>query len=112
MRIHWHRYFWTVADHITDGHVYVWDTTSGKPIEVLQGHADTVNAVAWNPVPGRRLFASCSDDHQIRIWQPPAVAVAGPDFSPGHAEEEIVVDTDEREVAMEVGGDEKEGLVL
>ena len=38
---------------------------------MLAGHEDTVNCVAWNPVSSRRLFASCSDDTTIRIWQPP-----------------------------------------
>ncbi|EJT52339.1 negative regulation of gluconeogenesis-related protein [Trichosporon asahii var. asahii CBS 8904] len=54
-----------------DGHVYVWQSNSNTPLHVLSGHTDTVNAVAWNPVLSRKLFASCSDDHQIHIWQPP-----------------------------------------
>nr|XP_019050382.1 WD-repeat protein [Kwoniella bestiolae CBS 10118]OCF29312.1 WD-repeat protein [Kwoniella bestiolae CBS 10118] len=54
-----------------DGHVYVWQGSSPNPIEVLSGHTSVVNAVAWNPVAARRIFASCSDDSTIRIWQPP-----------------------------------------
>ncbi|WRT65705.1 uncharacterized protein IL334_002651 [Kwoniella shivajii] len=54
-----------------DGHVYVWQGSSPNPIEVLSGHKDVVNSVAWNPISSRRIFASCSDDHTIRIWQPP-----------------------------------------
>lgn len=48
-----------------DGHVYVWQSNATAPIEVLSGHRDTVNAVAWNPVLSRKLFASCSDDTQM-----------------------------------------------
>lgn len=62
---------------ILDGAVYVWDANSGKAISVLHGHQDTVNAVAWNPISSRRLWASCSDDHQVRIWQPPATEESG-----------------------------------
>ncbi|WVR03803.1 hypothetical protein IAU60_000799 [Kwoniella sp. DSM 27419] len=60
-----------------DGHVYVWQGASSNPVEVLSGHDAVVNAVAWNPVASRRIFASCSDDTTIRIWQPPA-SVEGP----------------------------------
>jgi WD40 repeat protein len=48
-----------------DGHVYVWQSNAATPLEVLSGHRDTVNAVAWNPVSSRKLFASCSDDTQM-----------------------------------------------
>nr|XP_019012068.1 WD-repeat protein [Kwoniella pini CBS 10737]OCF50849.1 WD-repeat protein [Kwoniella pini CBS 10737] len=54
-----------------DGHVYVWQGSSPNPVEVLSGHTSVVNSVAWNPVAARRIFASCSDDSTIRIWQPP-----------------------------------------
>ena len=57
--------------HYLDNHVYVWKANSPQPVQVLAGHEDTVNCVAWNPVASRRLFASCSDDTTIRIWQPP-----------------------------------------
>ncbi|WVQ74624.1 hypothetical protein IAR50_004225 [Cryptococcus sp. DSM 104548] len=54
-----------------DGHVYVWHGSSAQPTEVLAGHTSSVNSVAWNPVASRRIFASCSDDKTVRIWQPP-----------------------------------------
>ncbi|KAL7419568.1 hypothetical protein Q5752_005480 [Cryptotrichosporon argae] len=57
-----------------DGHVYVWQAGASEPVEILSGHMDTVNAVAWNPVATRRLFVSCGDDGEVRVWQPPAPA--------------------------------------
>ncbi|WVN90744.1 uncharacterized protein L203_105987 [Cryptococcus depauperatus CBS 7841] len=54
-----------------DGHVYVWRGISSYPTEVLSGHSNVVNAVAWNPIASRKIFASCSDDNTVRIWQPP-----------------------------------------
>ncbi|QRV99920.1 WD repeat-containing protein [Ceratobasidium sp. AG-Ba] len=54
-----------------DQRIYVWRRDTGALLEVLSGHGPgCVNDVAWNPVePG--LFASCSDDHTVRLWCPP-----------------------------------------
>jgi len=53
-----------------DGNVYFWHRGTGVLLEVLTGHGKgSVNAVAWNPM-NERMFASCSDDHSIRIWEP------------------------------------------
>ncbi|KAI0748620.1 WD40 repeat-like protein [Daedaleopsis nitida] len=59
-----------------DGNVYIWHRDTGTLLEVLTGHGDgSVNSVAWNPA-NERMFASCSDDHDVRIWEPPPVAEA------------------------------------
>ncbi|KAG6837267.1 hypothetical protein H0H93_012272 [Arthromyces matolae] len=54
-----------------DGNVYIWHRDTGALIETLVGHGEgSVNSVAWNPS-NHRMFASCSDDHTIRIWEAP-----------------------------------------
>ena len=55
----------------TDGNIYLWQRDTGALPEVLSGHGEgSVNSVAWNPR-NERIFASCSDDNTIRIWEAP-----------------------------------------
>jgi WD40 repeat protein len=54
-----------------DATVYVWHRDTGVLLETLTGHGEgSVNSVAWNPT-NERMFASCSDDWTIRIWETP-----------------------------------------
>jgi WD repeat-containing protein 26 len=54
-----------------DSHIYVWNRETCDLIKTLPGHKGTVNCVKW--APGRvAMFASASDDGNIRIWQPPS----------------------------------------
>jgi WD repeat-containing protein 26 len=59
-----------------DGNVYVWHRDRAILLDVLTGHGNgSVNSVAWNPR-NTQMFASCSDDFTIRLWEP---SVCGPD---------------------------------
>lgn len=49
--------------------MYVWHRDTGCLLEALSGHGEgSVNAVAWNPRK-HNMLASCSDDHNVRIWE-------------------------------------------
>mmetsp|Transcript_1238 Transcript_1238/g.1453 ORF Transcript_1238/g.1453 Transcript_1238/m.1453 type:complete len:507 (-) Transcript_1238:202-1722(-) len=39
-----------------------------KPLRSFYGHKDDVNAILWSP--NGELFASCSDDRTVKIWNP------------------------------------------
>ncbi|KAF5381032.1 hypothetical protein D9615_004152 [Tricholomella constricta] len=59
------------GNFVVNGNVYIWHRDTGTLLEILSGHGEgSVNSVAWNPR-NFRMFASCSDDHTIRIWEAP-----------------------------------------
>ncbi|ORZ09864.1 WD40-repeat-containing domain protein [Absidia repens] len=52
-----------------DNHVYVWNRDHESLLQVLKGHQQSVNSVAWCPSTSLpSTFASASDDRTIRIW--------------------------------------------
>ncbi|KAL9715363.1 hypothetical protein Ac2012v2_002027 [Leucoagaricus gongylophorus] len=62
-----------------DSKVYIWNCESGSILEELSGHGEgSVNSVAWHPR-NERMFASCSDDHTVRIWESPILPTVGRD---------------------------------
>ena len=57
---------------LLDGNVYIWHQDDGVLLDILTGHGSgSVNSVAWNPK-NTQMFASCSDDFTIRLWEPSA----------------------------------------
>ncbi|KAI0685665.1 WD40 repeat-like protein [Cytidiella melzeri] len=60
-----------IASGSEDGNVYIWHRDTATLLETLEGHGvGSVNSVVWNPR-NERMFASCSDDHTVRIWEAP-----------------------------------------
>jgi len=56
-----------------DSQIYIWHRHFGSLLEVISGHASTVNCVCWpiTPIGGLHSFPwliSCADDNTIRIW--------------------------------------------
>lgn len=50
-----------------DGTVKVWDTQTGRLVETLKGHNDTVNVCIW--IQKQQLLATCSDDGTVKLWK-------------------------------------------
>ena len=69
----------------------IWDLASGRELQVLRGHQDTVNSVAIAATGDRVITAS--DDRTARIWDP----VSGRELLSlrGHSGDVWAVDTDE-----------------
>lgn len=61
-----------VASGSNDKHVIEWDLTSGTPLRVLEGHGNTVSAVAYSNATGCLLSASWGTPDQpavAKVWK-------------------------------------------
>ena len=56
-----------VATASEDKTVRIWDSQTGEPLLVIQGHLDKVSGVDFEPTQGQRLVTS-SKDRTARIW--------------------------------------------
>lgn len=56
-----------IASGSEDSLVYIWHRFNGELLDRLVGHSGVVNGVSWSPS-NPHLFASCSDDHTVRLW--------------------------------------------
>jgi WD40 repeat protein len=55
-----------VASGSDDRTVKLWDTATGAPQQTLEGHSDSVNAVAFSS--DGKLVASSSYDGRVKLW--------------------------------------------
>ncbi|KAF8350519.1 WD40 repeat-like protein [Amanita rubescens] len=86
-----------------NGKVYVWHRDTGALLEALPGHGEgSVNSVAWNPR-HERMFASCSDDNTIRIWEPMVPESSSDDVVDGAQSSLVTADTDSLAESYEKG---------
>ncbi len=83
--------------------MYVWHRDTGALLEALPGHGEgSVNSVAWNPR-HERIFASCSDDNTIRIWEPMGSEPSSDEVVDGAQSSLVAADTESLAESYEKG---------
>jgi WD40 repeat protein len=55
-----------VASSYATGIIIIWDWEAGKPWQILDGHSDIVENIAYSP--DGSLLASASDDSSVILW--------------------------------------------
>jgi len=106
-----------------DAQIYIWHRHYGSLLEVLPGHAATVNAVCWPCSTNCRArgverddsdfvthyLISVSDDHTVRVWGPkPAIEDASPVTAPTQPPGEEATEAIEESGAEQQGHGEAE----
>jgi len=57
-----------LASSDKEGLIYLWEVDTGEHTGLLWGHSNSVQSVAFSPKMNY-LLASCSEDHQICLWE-------------------------------------------
>ncbi len=65
-KVVWHPDELLLASSAADNIVKLWDTKSGKCLNILKGHQAIVWSVAW--CPDKKTLASSSADETIKLW--------------------------------------------
>jgi WD40 repeat protein len=55
-----------IASASVDGHIYLWESWTGKKIGDLTGHQESVTHVAFNH--SGKILASASEDNTVKLW--------------------------------------------
>lgn len=56
-----------IAGGTTNGEIWIWQSTTGKPLFVYSGHSDGVWSLAFSP--DGKILAGGSQDRMIRLWK-------------------------------------------
>jgi WD40 repeat protein len=55
-----------IATASSDTTVRLWDSSTGKSVRILEGHAGAVSSLAFSPAD--RQLATASTDETARVW--------------------------------------------
>lgn len=100
--IAWHPDGTQLATGGRDGHIRVWDATTGKLQFELAGHSNYIFGIAWSPKGDR--IASASHDQTVRIWDPVSRMACAPVQQMGAAVNAVCWSPNGQEIAAKAGG--------